>query len=398
MAWQLPSVAYLWPALAAGAAGDAMTAFARELASLALASGARGRMPSWTTRNRVALELATVCLRDFSTASAGGPAAPATLVCAPFSLHGATVVDFASGHSLVAALMAGGLKRVFVTDWRSADAEMRFLSVDAYLADLNVLVDELGGPVDLIGLCQGGWMALAYAARFPAKVRKLVLAGAPVDIAAEESKLSRMARQTPLSVFRDVVALGDGRMLGRYALQFWGPALADAAAVGEILQTPKATDPARLGRLEARFRAWSAWTLDLPGSYYLDVVERLFKRNELAAGRFVALGRRIDLSTLCIPIFLLAARDDALVAPAQIFATAHLVGAPPHRVRTAIAPCSHLGLFMGQRILNETWPPVVRWLTEPVVDEHTMAEQCGRAARTANPPPTAAASAAAPRR
>ena len=58
---------------------------------------------------------------------------------------------------------------------------MQFLGIDDYLADLNVLIDEIGAPVDLIGLCQGGWMALVYAARFPGKVRKLVLAGAPVD-------------------------------------------------------------------------------------------------------------------------------------------------------------------------------------------------------------------------
>jgi pimeloyl-ACP methyl ester carboxylesterase len=54
---------------------------------------------------------------------------------------------------------------------------MRFWSIDDYLCTLNVLVDELGG-VDLVGLCQGGWMALIYAARFLAKVRKLALAGA----------------------------------------------------------------------------------------------------------------------------------------------------------------------------------------------------------------------------
>jgi pimeloyl-ACP methyl ester carboxylesterase len=43
------------------------------------------------------------------------------------------------------------------------------LSIDSYLADLNIAVDELGPPVDLIGLCQGGWLALVYAARFPKK-------------------------------------------------------------------------------------------------------------------------------------------------------------------------------------------------------------------------------------
>jgi len=34
---------------------------------------------------------------------------------------------------------------------------------DDYLAGLNVLVDHLGGLVDLVGLCQGGWLSLVYA-------------------------------------------------------------------------------------------------------------------------------------------------------------------------------------------------------------------------------------------
>jgi pimeloyl-ACP methyl ester carboxylesterase len=36
-------------------------------------------------------------------------------------------------------------------------------------------------------------MALVYAARFPGKIRKLVLAGAPVDTKAEPSVLSAIA-------------------------------------------------------------------------------------------------------------------------------------------------------------------------------------------------------------
>src|SRR5208283_3466014 len=128
------------------------------------------RQPAWATPHRVRLELGTMQLRDFST-----------------------------GHSVVEALHEGGVGRIDVTDWRSAGPQMRFLSIDNYLADLNVAVDELGPPVDLVGLCQGGWMALTFAARFPSKVRRLVLAGAPVDIAAGQSNLSRMTLQVPLA-------------------------------------------------------------------------------------------------------------------------------------------------------------------------------------------------------
>jgi poly(3-hydroxybutyrate) depolymerase len=214
-----PSVAFLWPALAAETASELASAVAKEFATLAVGSATEpdAAEPEWTTRHDVALELESVRLRDFSAAHDG----IASLICAPYALHGSTIADFAAGHSLVAALRDAGLKRVFATDWRSAGPDMRFFSIDTYLADLNVLVDEIGGKVDLIGLCQGGWLALIYAARFPAKVRKLVLAGAPIDNGAGASGLSRLARDTPISIFKELVDIGQGRIRGQHVLRFW---------------------------------------------------------------------------------------------------------------------------------------------------------------------------------
>jgi len=78
------------------------------------------------------------------------------------------------------------------------------------------------------------------------------------------------------------------------------------------------------------------------------------------------LGQKVDLTTVRVPIFLLAARDDELVAPEQLFATEHLVGTAGHQVFKEMAPCRHLGLFVGKAILNEVWPKIARWLVEPV--------------------------------
>src|SRR5205807_7706549 len=141
-----------------------------------------------------------------------------TLICAPFALHGATIADLAPGHSLVEALTRNGCRRLFLTDWRSATADMGHLTIDSYLAELNAAVDEIGAPVDLVGLCQGWWMALIYAARFPAKVRKLVLAGAPIDTDASSSRFTRAAHALPFGVFDELTRLGDGRMEGRRAV------------------------------------------------------------------------------------------------------------------------------------------------------------------------------------
>jgi len=354
-------MAFLWPALMAESASEFASAVAREFVDLAIGPDAdtKGPEPGWTTPNSVVLELTSVRLRDFSTAPEGVP----TLVCAPFALHGATIADFAPRHSLVVALQGAGLTRVLVTEWCSASPDMRFLSIDSYLADLNVLVDSLGGAVDLIGLCQGGWMALIYAARFPTKVRKLVLAGAPIDLAAGDSKLSNLARETPLAIFKELVDLGNGRVLGAHALRFWEPSSPDREMIARALQSSEGKDSSA-SRVEARFREWYAWTVDLPGAYYLQVVEQLFKENRLAAGRFVALGRRVDLKEVRCPLLLLAAEGDQVVAPRQIFATEHLVGSQQGVIRKMTAECEHLGLFMGKDVVANVWPDVGHWLMQ----------------------------------
>jgi poly(3-hydroxybutyrate) depolymerase len=374
---QPANLAFLWPAVAAAAASEMAALLARQFAEVAVGPAAeQTQEPAWATPHTIALELKTVRLRDFTAGTGAGGDRPA-LICAPFALHGAAVTDLAPGHSLIAALRNAGLSRLLVTDWRSATANMRFLGIDDYLADLNVLVDDIGAPVDLIGLCQGGWMALIYAARFPAKVRKLVLAGAPIDTAAAPSTLSAIAENSPLATFRELVRLGDGILPGNKVLKFWGPRSVADADIAEILQTSEHVGSARFAPLRAAFRNWYGWTVNLPGPFFLETVEKLYKRNALAAGRFLALGQRVDLASVNIPVFLLAARDDELVAPPQLFAAERLIGTPARDLRKAIAPCRHVALFVGQRTLQDIWPRIARWLGE-VPANHAQSTHLGR--------------------
>ncbi len=201
---QFPYAAFFWSALAAVSAGEVVSSVAAQFLGADAESDRAEQGPEGATPSRIALELHAVRLLDFALVESGIP----TLLCAPLALHGGTVADIAAGHSLVAALRGAGIERLFMVDWRSASADMRFLGIDDYLADLNVLVDEVGGLVDLVGLCQGGWLSLVYAARFPEKVRKLVMAGTPVAIAVRPSELSAVAAATPLAMFQSLVSLG----------------------------------------------------------------------------------------------------------------------------------------------------------------------------------------------
>jgi poly(3-hydroxybutyrate) depolymerase len=360
---QFPYAAFFWPALAAASAVETASSIAAYLLGVSddADEDRPAQEPEGATASRIALELNAVRLRDFALVDSGVP----TLMCTPQALHGAVVADLAVGHSLVAALRDAGIERLFMTDWRSASADMRFLAIDDYLAALNILVDHLGGLVDLIGLCQGGWLSLVYAGRFPVKVRKLVMAGAPVDIAAQPSGLSAIAAATPLAMFRSLVSSGDGRVLGRDVAKFWGNEAASADHIRETMQTFEPLGSPEFARLEAIFRKWNAWTIDVPGTYYLEIIEKIYRYNELAAGSFVALGQKIELSRLRLPMYLLAASADDVVAPEQLLAVARLVGTPPEHLRHEVAPCNHLGLFMGKQTLEEYWPRIVHWLNHP---------------------------------
>ena len=318
---------------------------------------------AWTTPNTVVLQLPSMRLREFSRRDS---AQPPVLVCAPYALHGALVTDFAPGHSLIEALQKDGVNRIYVPDWRSATSEMRYLSIDNYLADLNVAIDEIGAPVDLVGLCQGGWLSLVYAARFPGKVRRLVLAGAPVDVSTP-SELSKMVAAVPQAAFEQMVQQGDGLVSGEHMLRFWNPPFSQHD-VEAVLQRNlgDGSDEARM--LLDRFERWDRATLDLPGTYYLEVTDQVFRQNLIARGRFVALGRSIDLAEVRVPVFLLAGEDDIVVPRDQALASARLLGTPSAWLERACEPCGHLGLFMGRSALGQSWRRIARWLQADIGD------------------------------
>lgn len=320
-------------------------------------------MLAWTTPNKIALDLSPMRLRDFSRTGIGVP----VLVCAPYALHGALIADFAPRHSIVAALQSGGLDRVYVTDWCSASPEMRFLSIDSYLANLNVAIDEIGRPVDLIGLCQGGWLSLVYAARFPEKVRRLVLVGAPVDISVG-SELSRMVANASETALDGFVNGEGGIVRGDHLLRFWGTPPDPEVALQRTLSPEIAGEKELLDR----FASWQGRTLNLPGAYYLQTVNWIFRENRIATGSFVALGRQIDLQQVTVPVFLLAGAEDDVVPAEQALATTSLLGPTAASVETAIVPSTHLGLFIGARTIAGSWPRIAKWLNDGARDLRSL--------------------------
>jgi len=309
--------------------------------------------------NVVRLDLRTMVLRDY-----GRPGGIPTLVNAPFAGHRAMIADYRKGQSLVETLLAGGLGHVALTDWKSAAEDMKDFDIDNYLEELVVAIDDLGGRVNLVGLCQGGWSSAMVAARFPDKVNALVLAGSPIDTDAGDGPIKQMAHDTPLAAYEDLVKLGGGLMRGQMMLAGWKNMHPEKHYLTEDLDLYRhLDDPAYVERVEV-FDSWYEDPLDLPGRWYLQAIRQLFKENRLAKGEFVALGRGLNLKSIVCPVYLLAGESDDITTSEQVFAAENLVGTPKSRIKKQLVPGGHIGLFMGSRTLKEAWPKIARWLAD----------------------------------
>ena len=347
------SVPMMWPMLAAAQlTEDGLALYAKNLKFVEEEIKLHHELrPRLATANRVMLDLRTMIFRDYSAPDATGVP---TIIDAPYAGHSAMIADYHQGQSLVETLLANGLDRVFLTDWKSATEDMKDLEIDQYLAELNVCVDDLGGRVNLIGLCQGGWMCAMYAARFPLKVASLVLAGSPIDTDAGDGPVKRMAHAYPTSFYEELVALGGGLMRGKIMLRGWKGMHPEEHYINQQIDLYEhIDDPAYLSK-EETFERWYENPIDLPGRWYLQAIVQLFKENRLAKGSFVGLGRKLDLRDIVCPVYLLAGESDDITTREQVFDAQKYLGTPSDRIAKKLVPGGHIGLFMGSRTLKET--------------------------------------------
>ena len=317
-------------------------------------------MPEWATQNKVVYDLHTFTLRDFSVSPSNGEIP--TFVLPPYAGHTSTISDFQKKQSLIETLLQNGLTRVFAAEWRSATDEMKDYDIDNYLAELHIAVDDLGGRVNLVGLCQGGWMAAIYAARFPSQIASLVCAGAPLDTQAGDGEIRELANNLPMSFYANLVTAGGGLLKGQFMLEGFKEMHPEQHLMNKYVSLYEHIDDPEFLRRNEAFERWYENTVNLPGRWYLQVIEQIFKENRFAKGEFIALGQNVKPQTITCPLYLLAGSTDDITPQDQVFNATHFLGTPADKVIKELAPGGHIGLFMGSHALQENWPKIAAWL------------------------------------
>lgn len=91
-----------------------------------------------------------------------------------------------------------------------SDRQVEKLSLDAWIQDLQAVVDSLGlDRFPLLGMCQGGPIALAYADRHPERVSRLILYDSYLSGGLTDDGPPEMAEQAP--VLGEMIRVGWGR-------------------------------------------------------------------------------------------------------------------------------------------------------------------------------------------
>ena len=323
--------------------------------------------PRWATEHTIVAEWPIARLRDFSVA--GAPRSVPTLFLPPQAGHDSCIVDFDPHQSQVRTALDAGIREVLTLDWVGATEDTKNATIEDYIAVMVTAIAQVGGRVNLVGDCQGGWLAVIYAALHPDTVETLTIAGAPVDFHAGEPLIHDwmrlLAPERDLSFYRGLVRSNNGVLPGTFLLGGFIAMQPDNELERQLQLLAHLHEPAHVARYEV-FEDWFKHTQPIPGAFYLWIVEHLFQNNELIAGTLRVGDRVVDLRDITCPIHLLAGETDHITPPAQVFALADHVGTPPDQIDKRLAAGGHLGLFMGRDALRHQWRPLFEDLATPL--------------------------------
>ena len=297
---------------------------------------------------------------------------PKVLVVAPLSGHFATLL-----RDTAATLLQD--HDVYITDWTNARDVPRSagtFGVEDYVAYLIRFLEEMGERPHVLAVCQPCVQTLAAVAvmsedRNPSTPASMTLMAGPIDTRESPTTVNELAVSKSLGWFKDnVIARVPARFSGAGRRVY--PGFVQLTAFMAMNMERHKTAHRSLynhladgNEMEARkikdFYDEYFAVLDLTEEFYLETIERICQRAELAEGTFTYRGRTVDPGAIRNTALLTVegGRDD-ICALGQTAAAHELCRSlRPHLRRHHLqANVGHYGVFAGRRWRREIYPVV----------------------------------------
>jgi polyhydroxyalkanoate synthase len=276
-----------------------------------------------------------------------------------------TILDLQKGRSAIATMLESGLD-VYLVDWGYPDEGDRNLDLDDYInGQLHRCIEEICkihsvDSINLLGVCQGGVLALCYSALHQEYVKNLVLMVTPVDFHTKDDVLSQWVRHVDIDLMVDTLGNIPGGMLSNAFLALKPYQLQIKKYLDLVASMEKYGD--NLQRI-SNFIAMEEWIFDTPdqaGEAFRHFIKSCYQQNQLFKGELEIGDKCIDLKKISIPILNVYAEQDHLVPPDASRALKKVVDSSDYEEMPA--PGGHIGVFVSHRSLNRIFPAISEWI------------------------------------
>ncbi|WP_375176129.1 polyhydroxyalkanoate depolymerase [Pseudooceanicola sp.] len=297
---------------------------------------------------------------------------PRILLTAPLSGHFAT-------------LLAGTIRTllrdhdVYITDWKNARDVPRdagIFGVEDYIEYLIRFMEHIGPGGHIVAVCQPCVQALAAVAvmaeeKNPATPLTMTLMAGPIDVRESPTEVNHLAFDNPLSWFQNNVIhtvpwrfAGGGRRVYPGFVQL--TAFMNMNMDRHQAQHQKLFDLLAEGKTEEARKIKDFYdeyfaVLDLTEEFYIETIDRVFQKAELATGDFMYRGRKVDPGAIRHTSLLTVegGRDDICGLGQTSAAHDLCTSLRPHLKRHHLqANVGHYGVFNGSKWNNEIYPVV----------------------------------------
>ena len=239
------------------------------------------------------------------------------------------ILDLEPGTSLVEYLVGRG-HTVFCISWKNPDAEDRDLALDDYrqlgvMAALDAIAAINGPvPVNLVGYCLGGTMALVAAAAMAGdhddRLASISLLAGQGDF-ADAGELGLFVTESQLALTEDImetVGYLDQRAMAGAFRMLRSRDLVWSRMVREYLLGKRAPPNA--------FQLWNHDATRMPAHMHGAYLRSMYLNNDLAEGRFRVAGERIFLENIEVPAFVVATERDYIAPWPSVFKLTLILG------------------------------------------------------------------------
>lgn len=294
------------------------------------------------------------------------------LIVAPMSGHFATLL-----RGTVARMLED--HDVYITDWidaRDIPREEGRFGLDEYIEHVIDSLRVLGPNTHLMAVCQPGPACLAAAALMhedndACAPATLTIMGSPIDARKSPTQPNKLSETRKLSWFRDHMVhrvpftfAGAGRMVYPGFLQLTAFIEMNRdrhinAQHDQFMNLVKGD-----GESAARHREFYdeyLAVMDIDADFYLETVDRVFQKHDLALGRFMFRKRRVNPAAISdMGLMTIEGEKDDISGIGQTQAAHDLcVNVPKSRKVDHIQKgVGHYGVFNGSRWRSEIAPKV----------------------------------------